>query len=334
MITRLAGRLVADHPLLPKKSPAATSFVHAFQSRRIMLGHVANVPDSYWRTYDKDLREAVSALGDSTHHLNRDKCGEKIPLAYAKGTFGLGTLPWRAQQFYDLYVWFLKNAAPNTPARDALTFAGLMSHFTGDVSMPLHASSNFDGEQTDQKGVHWYFESDLVDALEFQGLEKKVLDRALSLLTPLGPTEPHAVATLRTRAREMYPESEKKNEVAALMLILLQDSLEESNKLLKLDKENGKRSPEETMAVFEPMIVERLAISVALTTDIWVRGWLDAGSPEQNYTWDYAHKPAFVSPTDPQCFGYVINEKIKSKKGKPISDTKLLAKDHRSCLKL
>lgn len=347
LISRLAGRLVADHPLLPKDSAAAKSFAYVYQSRRIMLGHLSNVPDTYWRAYDLGLKKEVSFVGDPTHYFNADLFTGTVPLDYdkmkaaAKGK-NPGSLPWRAQQFYDLYVGFLKNAPKLpceeikkkdlAPARDAQVFAGLLAHFTEDVTMPLHAATNFDGQKSGQKGIHWYFESDLVDTLETSGLEKKVMDRALALLTPLGPSEPHAVASLRNRARETYPESEKKNGVAALSLILLQDSLKESETLLALDKEHAlkedgeRKHPEEIAAKFEPMIVERLALSVAVTADLFVRGWLDAGSPEQCYTWDYAHKPAFVSPDDPKCYGY---EKNKTGK-KP----KYFAPDTKNCLRL
>jgi len=361
MISRLSGRLVAEHPLFPKDSPAGTSFAYVFQSRRLMLGHLSNVPDSHWRSYDQNLKEEVNLFGDPTHYFEMDRYTQTVPLDYEKAKVAVksenffkevGSLPWRAQQFYDLYVWSLKNAPKLSceeiqkkklaPARDAQAFAGLLAHFTEDVSMPLHATSNFDGVKTSQKGIHWYFESDLVDELEMQGLEKKVLERALALMKPLGPSEAHTVASLRTKARELYPESEKRNGVAALMLVLLKDSLDTTPELLALDKKHGltndgRKHPSEAAPHFEPLIIERLALSVAVTTDLFVRGWIEAGSPEQCYTWDYALKPAFVSPTDPICMGYALKEPIKAfkkKNGKIASDVKLKANSAKGCLRL
>jgi len=343
LVTRTAARLVVDHPLLPKNSEAAKSFAFVSHAKRLMLAHISGVPDTYWRSYDGGLKKEVKFIGDPTHFFDPDLIKGPIPLDYdkLKGK-PVGSLPWRAQQFYDLYVAFLKKAPKLScdeikkqdlaPSRDALVFAGLLAHFSADVAMPLHASSNFDGQHTGQKGIHWYFESDLVDALESQGLEKKVMDRALALITPLGPSEPHTMVSLRTRALEAYPESGKKNGVAALMLMMVQDSAKESETLLALDKEfamkedGDRKNPDEVVAKFEPLLVERLALATALTTDLWVHGWLDAGSPEQCYTWDYAHKPAFVSPDDPKCFGYAKNKTGK----KP----KYFANDLKNCLRL
>ncbi len=67
-----------------------------------------------------------------------------------------GTAPWRIQQFYSLALEALKKG----DADSAITYAGVMSHYVGDLSQPLHVSENYDGVQTGQKGIHKFFETD------------------------------------------------------------------------------------------------------------------------------------------------------------------------------
>lgn len=59
------------------------------------------------------------------------------------------------------------------------------------------------------------------------------------------------------------------------------------------------------------LILDRLAIGAAVTADIWARAWIESGQPGLCWTWRYAHKPSFVSPTDAQCFGYALKEDPK-----------------------
>lgn len=398
LIAKTAAKLVGSHPLVAdaKAHPDAKTVAGIFESKRLMLAYLTNVPDTYWRNYERDLAEDVNLLGDSSHFLDTDTILKfesalgfaisKIPLEYDKAKAivkkdkptvdffaKVGSLPWRAQQLTDLYGWRLKNypktKCPNPKfgapvTREALTYAGLLSHFTGDASMPLHAAEDSDGIAAGHKGVHWYFESDLVDSLE-PALEAKVLRRAGDLLAPLEVKDPHSVAALRAKARDVYPESEKTNEIAALMLVLLADSFSEVETLLKLDKtyafepkcaegkvcrraadalvdEEGKTAKSrgddvKTVAEWhEPLIVERLAMAAALTADIWARWWLKNGEPKLCYGWDFAHKPTFVSPTDKACFGYALAEDpkaLKRKNGKSALPWKRAAKKVEDCLK-
>jgi hypothetical protein len=45
-----------------------------------------------------------------------------------------------------------------------------------------------------------------------------------------------------------------------------------------------------------------------VTADLWARTWQEAGKPALCWTWKYAQKPSFISPTDPACFGYALND--------------------------
>ena len=75
-----------------------------------------------------------------------------------------GTLPWRTSEVYgDLVRAFAAQKEPSPRwGTDRIVFhAAVLSHYTADAHVPLHAILNYDGQHTGQHGVHARFESDL-----------------------------------------------------------------------------------------------------------------------------------------------------------------------------
>jgi hypothetical protein len=75
-----------------------------------------------------------------------------------------GTLPWRASEIYgDLVRAFAAQmgSGPRWGADRIVFHAAVLSHYTADALVPLHAILNYDGRETGQDGVHARFESDL-----------------------------------------------------------------------------------------------------------------------------------------------------------------------------
>jgi len=102
-----------------------------------------------------------------------------------------GLLPWRVEEeFGNLRRAFqgLGRGAPYA-AGDVVLFAAVLGHYVQDAHQPLHATSNFDGQLTRQRGVHARFESALVERYEAR-------------LT-LAPTAPASIADARDRAFEI-----------------------------------------------------------------------------------------------------------------------------------
>lgn len=407
MIGRTAARILESNPRIierlkfgtPASIAAIKEFLSTYSKKEIQQGHVSSIPDTHYRNLDAGLSEDGQLLGDSTHFLDpenllsitnpEDFFKVKLPLNYeearqfslkAKPGFdffhSFGTAPWRSQQFYSLYANSLAKY-PKTctgipedeaPTRTALTYAGLLSHFVGDSSMPYHATNDYDGIKTNQKGIHSYFESELVDNLEHFGLAQEVFE-ATRALTVEGGTD--SVTDFVARSHALYPNQDKSNEVTALVMTLLGDSYQWLNPLRERDQmyavatleealsfDDCKNLPQvkrmkadlekmtsatekklllskkvmgetgadgkavaacrrpanytvdgKTVAVwFKDMIVKRIAISSALLSDLWARGFLENGLPKLCATYKYALKPSFVSPTDANCFGYALNE--------------------------
>jgi len=70
-----------------------------------------------------------------------------------------GTLPWVIQSTYIGLVKAFKSKDVN----EILLYSSDLAHFVADSHMPLHTTINYDGQLTNQKGVHSRYESKMVD---------------------------------------------------------------------------------------------------------------------------------------------------------------------------
>ncbi len=269
LIARSAVEILKSHPDLNKIEPIPaenlTSFLNVLKSKQYQQGHVANIPDTYWRNLEGELAEVGTLLGAPTHYLDselllgqtpsKDLLAAKIPLNYqdAKNSISknphffktVGTLPWRAQQLAQLYSHALNTqvslVCKDTPVAEENTrvitaFAGLMAHFTGDVTMPYHSSIDHDARAIGQKGIHWYFENDLVTELELSRLFSKVVSRAESILK--NKTQENgtpSIAILKDWVQTHYPQRTDSQQVTALMMATISDSYSQIEKLRQLD---------------------------------------------------------------------------------------------------
>ncbi|PJJ61048.1 zinc dependent phospholipase C family protein [Hymenobacter chitinivorans] len=70
-----------------------------------------------------------------------------------------GRLPWFIQDMQGKLTQAMKNGRKE----DILFIAADLAHYLGDATQPLHTSSNHDGQLTGQKGVHAFYESQMVE---------------------------------------------------------------------------------------------------------------------------------------------------------------------------
>ena len=134
-------------------------------------------------TVDPDLWRVVGLKGergdeDPNHFLDIDGLDDPPPFtnvprewaAFVK-KYGAeranraGRLPWRAEEIYLLLVQRFKEIAKGTPAyaaENARYLAAVLAHYIQDAHQPFHAVANYDGQLTNQRGIHSRFETELV----------------------------------------------------------------------------------------------------------------------------------------------------------------------------
>jgi hypothetical protein len=75
-----------------------------------------------------------------------------------------GRLPWRTQEISDRLVGMFKDIGkPTAPyaAENVGYLAAVLSHYLEDAMVPFHATANYDGQMTNQRGIHGRFETEL-----------------------------------------------------------------------------------------------------------------------------------------------------------------------------
>jgi hypothetical protein len=159
-----AHRFIADQmiALLP------TDIRPIFEQRRATMVE---------RAVDPDLWRNVFAEEAANHFVDMDYFGkypfDALPREYDRAVerwgreviHTQGLVPWRtAEMFGNLRREFEALKRENAPGyvQDNIAFyAAVMSHYIGDAHVPLHSIVNYDGQETNQHGVHSRWESEL-----------------------------------------------------------------------------------------------------------------------------------------------------------------------------
>lgn len=92
-----------------------------------------------------------------------------------------GTLPWVTDSTYRALV---NNMRKGQWEKAMLTAADL-GHYVGDGHMPLHITGNYNGQLSDQKGIHARYEIDMIDRY-IDGIElKKAHAKRINQVKPM-----------------------------------------------------------------------------------------------------------------------------------------------------
>ena len=70
-----------------------------------------------------------------------------------------GILPWATETTY----YRLMKAFKEKDKDKVLLYASDLAHYVGDGHQPLHATINYNGQLSDQKGIHFRYEIEMVD---------------------------------------------------------------------------------------------------------------------------------------------------------------------------
>ncbi|MFT3885387.1 MAG: zinc dependent phospholipase C family protein [Flavobacteriales bacterium] len=179
-----------------------------------------------------------------------------------------GIVPWHIQVEYGRLV----NALRRGDLDRILYYSAELGHYVGDAHVPLHTTENYNGQMTNQHGIHAFWESRIPE-LSAEGYDHFV-GRARYLDDKLATTwaavkESHmALDTVFSKEKE------------------LQATFPEDRKYVFEDRGRGTMrfySKEFTKAYEESMggMVERRMNAAIITLgSFWYSAWVDAGQPD------------------------------------------------------
>ena len=122
---------------------------------------------------DPDYRKALDKSEGPKHYIDIDhypefqKTGkinsslDTLIARYGKSFVDeQGTLPWATLTAFDSLRYYFKQHDWHR----ARWWAANLSHYVGDGHMPLHITSNYNGQDTGNKGIHSRYESNMISA--------------------------------------------------------------------------------------------------------------------------------------------------------------------------
>lgn len=163
----------APHRSLHAKawSHLPTSFQEAWGSNPLPLIQGATSADS---------RKHTDSLEAGRHYLDMDdlpmdaealsgttwsEAASLLTLDSAESSpTSFGTLPWELERTYWrlVHAWAPVDSAPPKPDQ-VMRAASDLGHYLADAHVPLHTTGNYDGQRTNQRGIHALWETHAVE---------------------------------------------------------------------------------------------------------------------------------------------------------------------------
>lgn len=230
---------------------------------------------------DADKRRYAVEEEAPRHYLDADHYEQELPFdtiprfwnkaveLFTEDTlnaYGIG--PWHLQkQFY-----FLSGAFAEKDLVKILKLSADIGHYAADMHVPLHTTLNYDGQLTNQKGIHGFWESRLPEL--FAGDYNFFVGKATYLENVNVAIWEAFEASVLARDSVLYFEKQ------------LDSLFGGENKYTYEDRGKGlvkTYSKEYSKAYHEAldgMVERRMQAAIKLVGSLWYTAWINAGSPD------------------------------------------------------
>jgi hypothetical protein len=228
-----------------------------------------------------DLRRSDDSTEDTKHFINLESFGDsaawKMPPEWQEAVQKYSKDSLLKHGYVPYYIRVMKdrltNAFRNKQKDSVLFYAADLAHYIADVHVPLHTTRNYDGQLTNQKGMHSLWESMIPEiALDQFDLSSRHTAKYLR-------DTDHAIWQAVRKAHVLTAEvfsSEKE----------ISKSFSESSKYrvqIRRGKAVRSYSTEFANALYRRIgltINQQLISSANLVADFWYTSWIDAGRPD------------------------------------------------------
>ena len=229
-----------------------------------------------------DKKRYVDTTEAPRHYLNADHYGKKpfnkIPqrwadavVKYSEDTLNKhGTVPWTIQRTY----YRLVNAFKTHDTLAILTASANLGHYIADAHVPLHLTENYNGQFTNQTGIHALFETRIPEL--FGNSYNYYIGKARYIENPLAEafkicrtsySEVDSVLRMERLLNKSFPANKKMVRVKRGNRMVTDYSVDYSRAYQKLL--NG-------------MVQRRMRAAIVSVGSYWYSAWVDAGQPDLN----------------------------------------------------
>jgi hypothetical protein len=231
------------------------------------------------RSLVPDRRRMVDPKEGPRHYLNLDLWEERDSIGFwtqeqAAKRVGEATVRKRGTLFWTILGLQnqLTRAFLDHDSVAIIRTAGDMSHYVADACVPLHCTSNYNGQQTGQQGIHALWESRIPE----------VMSDEISLWT--GP------ATYIKQPRQAVFDVIRTSFASVDSVLRLEMQLSQRiGSDQKFGTELRKGKPTRVISPLyarryarnmDDMVAKRMRVAIKLVGDLWYTAWVDAGQPD------------------------------------------------------
>lgn len=248
---------------------------------KLMAGfYMANIDYITKHAISADKKRYVDSTEAPRHYLNADHYGKnpfaKIPqnwvdaaIKYSADTLDkYGTVPWTINYNYYRLVRAFKvhdtTAILNTSAN--------LAHYIADAHVPLHLTQNYNGQLTNQTGIHALWESRLPEL--FGAHYDYYAGRAHYINNPLKEAFKICVSSFKSADTALRVERLlSKTFPAATKYAMVQHGN-------KTTKDYSVAYAAAYQRLLKGMVQRRMRDAIAETGSYWFSAWVDAGQPD------------------------------------------------------
>lgn len=246
---------------------------------------------------DPDKRRYILPDEGPRHYMDMDhyKPWDSIPAAWSAATarYGEDSLarhgiaPWWIQTL----VARLTRAFEKKDLQAILKISADLGHYIGDIHVPLHASSNHNGQFTGQQGIHGFWESripELFAATEFNFLiGKAAYLPSVSAMVWKVIRESALAADTVLRAEQALNERFRQDGKYAF---------EDRNGILV--RQYSTAYSRSYHLILNGMVERRMRGSILMVASCWYTAWVNAGQPDlrplADLPWSGADDPEWL----------------------------------------
>ncbi len=210
----------------------------------------------------------LDVYGDSAIYKMPHKWEDAVA-QYGEDTLQMfGIVPWHIEKMRKRLIWAFKNRNPYK----ILKTSAEIGHYIADSNVPLHTTENYNGQKTNQKGIHGFWESRLPEL--FAHDYDFLVGKASYVEDPIERAWANVKVAHLAMDSVLFLERKLNGKTS-------QDkkySFEERNR--QTVKVYSKEYSKKYHNMMRGMVERQMRASIKMTADFWYSCWVDAGQPE------------------------------------------------------
>lgn len=234
------------------------------------------------RAVDPDKRRYSDSLEAPRHFLDADHYGElpfnKIPRKWNDAVFqysadslkAYGILPWHIQKTY----YALVEAFENRDSAKVIRLSSDLGHYLGDAHVPLHTTENYNGQLTNQVGIHAFWESRLPEL--FSHRYDFFVGKAEYIDDPLKEAWGIVQNTFRYKDSVLLIEARINKSYSSSLKYTY------SQRNGRVEKQYSEEYSKKYHDALSGMVERQMRSSILKIGSFWYSAWVDAGQPAMN----------------------------------------------------